>query len=133
MEGSRRNPTGWYPKEAMEKKRRRRFERMVEACLDSLPKELMSVVENLVFQVADEPSGNHDVLGEYFGVPRSQRSAYSMALPDRIVLYRKPLEKAARSVEELRHEIYRTLVHEIAHHLGMNEEEILKLLGPDYA
>ncbi len=123
----------WDPKAAMEAKRRRRFERRVEECLALLRPRIGHLMENLVFEAADEPPADKELLGEYLGIPRSHRTDYTMVLPDRIVLYRKPMERAARSTSELKKEICRTIVHEIAHHLGMDEEDILRLLGPEYA
>jgi predicted Zn-dependent protease with MMP-like domain len=126
------NPIGWRPRDAMETKRRRRFEHIVEDCLNRLPRTLRELLDNVVFETEDEPAGSEDLLGQYIGIPRTQRTEYNMALPDRIILYRRPLERAAGSAEELRRETFRTIVHEIAHHLGMDEEEILQFLGEEY-
>jgi len=77
--------------------------------------------------------GPHDTLfGLYQGIPLPQRGdAYNLALPDRIIIYQEPLERACADEEELREEVCRTLLHEIAHYLGI-EEARLEELGLDY-
>ncbi len=122
----------WDPKRAMESKRRRRFEGLVAEVLAGLPDSVVRLLDNVTFRVEDEAPDDPTRLGQYQGLPRTLRHGYSMALPDSIVLYRKPLERAATSMEALRQEILRTIIHEIAHHLGMEEKDIERLLGPDY-
>ncbi len=114
---------------------RQRFARLVDRAVRRLPPEVWCYLENVAILIADEPTpeqraaaGGRDLFGLYEGVPRPQRDGqYTMVLPDRITLFRRPLEAACRSERELLLEIQRTIVHEIAHHVGLSEEEIRAL------
>ena len=113
--------------------RREEFEDWVEDAWDSIPEDIRARFSNLSIVVEDEPSAEHrcagrvppggTLLGLYQGVPLDRRGwHYQMALPDRVTLFQGPIERHARS--DVRQEIYRTLWHELAHHLGMNEAEV---------
>ncbi len=100
------------------------FDRIVEDALDEVPEELMAMLDNVVFLVEDEPpSEDPDLLGVYEGVPLTERGdAWSAgALPDRILLFRGPLSRMCADLEELTDEIAVTVVHEIAHHFGIDD------------
>lgn len=105
------------------------FERLVVAELDELPDEMVDGLENIVFVTEDRPEdGSLDLFGEYLGTPVTERDVYGFGeLPDRIVLYREPLLAACRDLDELRDEIHVTLVHEIAHFYGIDDEELHRL------
>lgn len=105
------------------------FERLVVAELDDLPDEAVDGLENVVFTTEDRPEdGSLDLLGEYIGVPVTERDVYGFGeLPDRIVLYREPLLAAVDSLDELREEVRVTLIHEIAHYYGIDDEELHEL------
>jgi predicted Zn-dependent protease with MMP-like domain len=105
------------------------FEKIVIDELDELPDEMVEGLENLVFVTEDRPAdGSLDLLGLYEGVALTQRDHYGFGeLPDRIVLYREPLLAVAETVEELRDEIHVTLVHEIAHYFGIDDDELHRL------
>ncbi|MBW3658176.1 MAG: metallopeptidase family protein [Actinobacteria bacterium] len=109
------------------------FERMVEDALSSLPPELLAYVDNVQIVIEDVPPADvvdgEDVilLGLYEGVPRTERGWDATLLPDRITLYRKPLEARARSRAELDVIVQDTVVHEIAHHFGIDDDRLDEL------
>ena len=85
-----------------------------------------SGLENVVFVTEDRPEdGSLDLLGLYDGVDLTRRDNYGFGeLPDRIILYREPLLAVARDLEELKDQIHVTLVHEIAHFYGIDDDEL---------
>jgi len=114
----------------------RQFEKEVGAALDGLPEELAARLDNVVVQVEDEPSDEEllalgmdpeteSLFGLYHGVTLGERdpSAYS-ALPDRVVVYRLPLLESCSSRRELLREIRLTVLHELGHYFGMEEEDL---------
>ena len=105
------------------------FEKLVIDELDELPDEMVEDLENLVFVVEDRPEdGSLDLLGEYQGVALTHRDQYGFGeLPDRIVLFREPLLAVCDDLDQLKDEIHVTLVHEIAHYYGIDDEELHKL------
>lgn len=105
------------------------FEKIVVDELDELPDEMVDGLENLVFVVEDRPEdGSLDLLGIYEGVALTERDRYGFGeLPDRIVLFREPLLAVCADLEELRDEIHVTLVHEIAHYYGIDDDELHRL------
>jgi len=85
-------------------------------------------LDNVVFLVEDVPEHSDPVLGIYEGVALTERGDYGYGeLPDCIVLYRQPLLAQAESLEHLVHEIHVTLVHEIAHYFGIDDQQLHKL------
>jgi len=121
---------------------RRRFEQLAEEAFDALPEELLGYVDNVVFVVEDWPDGEtlrdleiedrYGLLGLYQGVSLAERSVeMSGVLPDRILLYQRPIEYWAREDGlDVYDVIYDTLLHEIGHHFGLDEEELAALEGP---
>ena len=109
------------------------FERMVEDALSSLPPELLAYVDNVQIVIEDVPpedvvDGEEIVLlGLYEGVPRTERGWDAPLLPDRITLFRKPLEARCRSRAELELVVQETVVHEIAHHFGIDDDRLDEL------
>ncbi len=105
------------------------FEAIVIDELDALPDEMVDGLENLVFVCEDRPEdGSLDLLGVYEGVALTERDRYGFGeLPDRIVLFREPLLAICDDEEQLRDEIHVTLVHEIAHYYGIDDEELHRL------
>ena len=100
------------------------FDTRVEDALDQVPEELMAMLDNVVFLVEDEPpADDSDLLGVYEGVPLTERGDgwAAGALPDRILLFRGPLTRMCADDEELTEEIAVTVVHEIAHHFGIDD------------
>ena len=111
----------------------REFDDAVADALDSVPTELMDHLDNVAFFVADEPSpeqlGEHGtLLGLYEGVPLTQRGfGFAGMLPDRITIFRGPLQRVCRSRGELVEQIRVTVVHEIAHHFGIDDDRLHEL------
>jgi predicted Zn-dependent protease with MMP-like domain len=102
------------------------FERLVVDELDQLPDDMVDGLENVVFVVEDVPEdGSLDVLGTYDGVALTERDRYGFGeMPDRIILFREPLLAFCEDVDELRDEIHVTLVHEIAHYYGIDDDRL---------
>jgi len=105
------------------------FERLVVAELDELPDDMVDGLDNVVFVTEDRPEdGSLDLFGLYEGVAVTERDRYGFGeLPDRIVLYREPLLNACDDLDELRDEIHVTLVHEIAHYYGIDDDQLHEL------
>ncbi|AZS47271.1 MULTISPECIES: metallopeptidase family protein [Microbacterium] len=102
------------------------FEELVIDELDRLPDDMVEGLENVVFVVEDRPEdGSLDLLGLYDGLALTERTQYGMGeLPDRIVVYREPHLAQCETDDELRDEIHTTLVHEIAHFYGIDDEQL---------
>jgi predicted Zn-dependent protease with MMP-like domain len=108
----------------------RAFEQLVVAELDLLPDDMVAGLDNVVFVVEDRPEdGSLDLLGLYDGWALTERDRYGSAveLPDRIILYREPHLAACDDVDQLRDEIHTTLVHEIAHFYGIDDDRLHEL------
>ena len=104
------------------------FEEHVQAALDSLPPKLAGALVNIAVVVEDENLEEPDLYGLYEGVPLPERSsADSGSLPDRIAIYRRPLEEDFEDPRELEHEIRVTVLHELAHYFGFDEDRIGEL------
>jgi len=105
------------------------FEHSVQDALDSLPSDLRSRMSNVAIVVADEPPPGQPLLGLYEGVPLTQRgSSYGGVLPDRITIYRGPLERLyGRDRRRLEQEIRRVVLHEVAHHFGISDERLIEI------
>ncbi len=104
------------------------FDDHVRAALDSLPADVAGALENVAVVVEDENAEDPDIFGLYQGVPLPERGiGYSGALPDRIAIYRLPLEETFRDPDELEHEIRVTVLHELGHYFGMDEDKLAEL------
>lgn len=105
------------------------FESLVTDELDELPDEMVDGLDNVVFVVEDRPEdGSLDLLGLYDGIALTERDAYGFGeMPDRIILYREPLLAICANEDELRDEIHVTLVHEIAHYYGIDDDRLHEL------
>ena len=103
------------------------FEVLVTEVLDALPDEMVEGLDNVVFLVEDEHP-EEDLLGIYEGVAITDRGQYGFGeLPDRIMVYRMPHLETAETIEELRAEVRTTIVHEIAHFYGIDDEQLHEL------
>jgi predicted Zn-dependent protease with MMP-like domain len=102
------------------------FQREVEEALASLPDDLSEAVSNVAIVVEDEPPPGQPLLGLYEGIPLTRRgSGYSGVLPDKITIYRGPLERFyGRDPEKLRRQIRHVVLHEVAHHFGISDERL---------
>ena len=104
------------------------FEALVERALDEIPAEIASQVHNVVVLVEDDPPrGEPDLLGLYEGVSLTESTADHTGLPDRITVFRRPLLAMCASPEELVREVRITVVHEIAHHFGIDDDRLHEL------
>ena len=113
------------------------FDRAVQAALDAVPDEFRPHLENVVVEVRRRPDAalladyeeTDDLLGLYVGVPLEDKGPLhaGSALPDRILLFRDNLCALCRTWEELVHEIRVTVLHEIGHHFGLDEDRLAEL------
>lgn len=118
---------------------RRRFQQIAEEAFESLPDELVAHIDNVVFLVEDWPDpqtlsdlgleSRQELLGLYQGQPRPDRwMGIAEYLPDRILLYQRPIEAhAGQQGMEIFEIIRETLLHEIGHHFGLSEEDLIRL------
>jgi predicted Zn-dependent protease with MMP-like domain len=102
------------------------FEHRVRLALDSLPAEIAKGLENVAVVVEEESPEDPAILGSFFGHPKRERTP-SGALPAKIVIYRRPLLRAFPEPEELEREIRITVLHELAHYFGIDEQRIAEL------
>jgi len=112
------------------------FEELVAKAIDGLPEEFRAGLENVDVVVQDYPSKRQlarigrgmTLLGLYEGVPQTKRTqGYGMVLPDKIVIFQKPIQDTCRSEAEVEAEIGRVVRHEIAHHFGLDEGELRRI------
>ena len=103
------------------------FDDHVRAALDELPPDLAAALENVAVVVEDENPDDPDLLGLYHGVPLTERGDMAGVLPDTISIYRIPLEESFPDPGELREEIRITVLHELGHYFGLDEEQIADL------
>ena len=121
-------------------RKKRYFEQTVREVVDSLPEELKTRLENVAILIEEEPADGledsleegedkeQELLGLYHGVSQKDRGFwYGNTLPDRIIIYRRPLERISSNLEDLRENIRQTVIHEIGHYFGFNEEDLRKL------
>ena len=117
--------------------RHRRFEELVERALDEIPSPFAEVLAEVAIVIADEPShrqrienelGPDDTLyGLYEGVPRTEYQADFLTIPNRITLFRLPLEEDFPDPLDLMDEVTVTVVHELAHHMGIDDDRLGEL------
>jgi predicted Zn-dependent protease with MMP-like domain len=105
------------------------FEDAVEDAIDGLPADLGAAMSNVAIIVEDEPPAGEPLLGLYQGIPLTHRSsAYAGAPPDKISIYRGPLERLyGHDPGLLREQIRHVVIHEIAHHFGISDERLREL------
>jgi len=107
------------------------FEKIVGEDIDEIPEEFLARLKNVAIVVDEEPSEEqfkklkmrHDttLLGLYEGVPLTRRGEYTMALPDKISIFKNPIELVAQTPEAIKKLVQDTVRHEIAHHFGSDE------------
>lgn len=118
--------------------RREQFYNLVMKAIDGLPPEIQERLENVDVVVADWPTiaqlarsnirNRFGLLGLYEGVPHTRRGpGYSMVLPDKITIFRKPIEARCHSWREVEQEVARVVRHEIAHHFGIEEQRLRQI------
>lgn len=105
------------------------FEELVAEALEAVPAELARLVDNVVFVIEDNaPANDPDLLGLYEGIALTERdSRYAGALPDRITIYRNPTLRICDTYEDVVDEVTITVVHEIAHHFGIDDDRLHEL------
>ncbi|CCH85746.1 conserved protein of unknown function [Modestobacter italicus] len=102
-----------------------RFEELVADALDEVPEQLMALLDNVVVLVEDRNPDEPDLLGLYEGYALTERGAdYGGSLPDRIMIYREAICDVCDDEEQVAEEVAITVVHEIAHHFGIEEEKL---------
>jgi predicted Zn-dependent protease with MMP-like domain len=107
---------------------RRRFEELVADALDTIPPELSTAMDNVVVLVADRNDDEPDLLGLYEGVALTERtSSYGGVLPDRITIYQDAILGMCDDEDDVVYEVAVTVVHEIAHHFGIDDETLHEL------
>lgn len=108
--------------------KRHQFEREVDRVIEALPEWVLQEVDNLIVVVEEEPGeGEEGLLGVYEGVSLAEREDYWGALPDRIVIFYRPHLELGLTEDELRDEIRKTVLHELAHHVGIDDERLTEL------
>ena len=108
----------------------RAFEALVAEALDELPAAIRAQLENVAVVVEERPKPGQDLLGLYEGINRLQRGGgYHLVAPDRITLYWRPIlqEVGPGGAEAIRREVRKTVVHEIAHHFGIDDAELERM------
>lgn len=104
------------------------FERLVTDALDSIGEPFHSLMDNVALFIEDEADDDPDLLGLYEGVPLTERNHYGfMDLPDRVTIYRLALCRTCSSEAEVVDEVRITVVHEIAHHFGIDDDRLHEL------
>lgn len=108
--------------------RRHQFEQVVDDVLEDLPSWVVDEIDNLVVVVEDWPTEEQgDVLGIYDGVSLAERGDYFGVLPDRIIIFYGPHLELGLDGTALRAEIRKTVLHEIGHHLGIDDARLTEL------
>ena len=103
-----------------------RFEELVGEALDEIPEDLAAKIDNVVIRVRDDSPAGH--LGLYEGIPLTKRETYGgLAMPDRITIYRRPILQRCRSEEEVVEQVRITVIHEVAHHFGIDDDRLDEL------
>ena len=116
---------------------REQFQNLVLQALSDLPEDVRHSIQNVDGVVDDVASINQiagtgienamDLLGLYEGIPLTERYGYEMVLPDKVTLFQKPIESICDTQEQMAEEISKTLIHEIAHHFGLDDDHIDRL------
>ncbi|MEQ4210289.1 metallopeptidase family protein [Actinopolymorpha sp. B9G3] len=108
---------------------REKFEGLVAEALDEVPPDLAQLMDNVVVLVEDDPPpGEGDLLGLYDGTPLTGRGySYAGVLPDRITIFMNPTLRICETVEDVVEEVHITVVHEIAHHFGIDDDRLHEL------
>ena len=105
------------------------FEGYVNDALDTIPDELFGLLDNCIIVIEDDaPPDDPDLLGLYDGVPLTERdTSYGGVLPDRIIIFRNPTLAFCDTVDDVIDEVHITVVHEIAHFVGIDDERLHQL------
>jgi predicted Zn-dependent protease with MMP-like domain len=111
------------------------FEDLVAEALEDLPDEIMGWLDNVAIVVGERPTPeqlaeaglrpNQLLFGLYVGVPKTHRGfTYGETVPDKIVIFRRPIEQVCRTPAQVRDQVRRTVLHELGHHFGLDEDDL---------
>ena len=100
------------------------FQKIVEEGISAIPKRFLEKLDNVDICIEEEPPRGRPLFGLYQGIPKTKRGHYGQVLPDKITIFKGPIERRGRSKEKIREIVKNTVWHEIAHHFGMNEREV---------
>jgi len=103
------------------------FEALVERALDELPTDLRGLLATVAIVVEDEPPDDEWLYGLYEGTPVIEYAADQVPFPNKVTLYRSPLEQDFPDPTELAHEVRQTVIHELAHHAGFDDRRLREL------
>jgi len=113
---------------------REKFEKLVNEAIKTIPKKFLEKLDNIDIVIEDTPAPyqlkklkarkGSIIFGLYEGIPKTKRWNYGQVLPDKITIFKKPIERIAQSEEKMKEIIKNTVWHEIAHHFGMDEKRI---------
>jgi predicted Zn-dependent protease with MMP-like domain len=103
------------------------FDDVVRAALDTLPPDIAGALRNVAVVVEDENPEDPDLYGLFDGIPLTEGGPGPGDLPNRIAIYRRPLEEDFDDVDELREEIRVTVLHELGHYFGLDEDRLAEL------
>ncbi len=113
---------------------REEFEKLARQGIEAIPQRFLKKLDNVDIVIEDEPTEEQmkelklgkdvKLFGLYQGVPQTKRRHYTWVLPDKITIFKKPLEEVCFSKEEIKEKVKNTVWHEIAHHFGMDEERV---------
>jgi len=116
---------------------REKFEKLVQEGIKAIPKRFLEKLDNVDIVIEEEPTHyqlkklrakkNLILFGLYEGVPKTKRWHYSQVLPDKITIFKGPIERYAKSESQIRELVKNTVWHEIAHHFGISERGVRKL------
>jgi predicted Zn-dependent protease with MMP-like domain len=114
------------------------FEKIIAGAIDAIPEDYYQRIKNVVFVAEDEPSleqrkklklaCNQSLFGLYEGIPLTKRTNnYNLVLPDKITIFKLPIEHSTNTLEELVSQVHKTVWHEVAHYFGLDHDQIHKL------
>jgi len=105
----------------------KRFEVLVSKSIDLIPPDLYALIDNVVFLIEDHGEAP-DILGLYDGIPLTERGDYGIGeLPDRIFIYRLAICAICETEDDIVHEVITTVIHEVAHHFGIDDDRLHEL------
>jgi predicted Zn-dependent protease with MMP-like domain len=112
-----------------------KFEELVAKGIEAIPERFLEKLENVEICVEERPTAlqkkglgreNLLIFGLYQGIPRTKRWHYGQALPDKITIFKEPIEKVCKNSKEIEEKVKKVIWHEIAHHFGMGEDRVRK-------
>ncbi len=113
---------------------REKFEQLVKLGIEEIPEKFLKKLDNVDIIIEDEPTPaqrkklnlkeNVQLFGLYQGVPKTKRRNYAWVLPDKITIFKNPIEKVYSSEKQIREKVKQTVWHEIAHHFGLDEQRV---------